>query len=181
MDTASRFAPELRTSTVNILTPLGWLQGGFHIPKLQSLLDFLAPGVTIIKCSRVRVPGESKTLAFLGLQRDAVHLIEPTQADEHIESPGAIGRTTARQVACLLPAGVLRGDLEVLVNVRVSDFLRQQQGMFVVRNAVLTPYGAEAGASASASTSASAARKFRTVILNPGAAVGVSEPEGTGN
>lgn len=174
MDTASRFTPELRTSPVNILTALGWLQGSFHIPKLQSLLDFLAPGVNIIKCSRVRVPGESKTLAFVGLQRDAVHLIEPTQADEHIESPGAAGRTTPRNVACLLPAGVLRGDLEVLVNVRVSDFLRQQQGMFMLRNAVLTPYGTDAGAAATF-------RKFRVVILNPGAAVGVSEPEGTGN
>jgi hypothetical protein len=170
---ASRFAPELRTCTASILTTLGWLQGTFHIPKLQSMLDFLAPGVNIIKCSRVRVPGESKTLAFVGLQRDAVHLIEPTQADEHVESPGAVGRTTTRSVACLLPAGVLRGDLEVLVNVRVSDFLRQQQGMFVLRNAVLLPYGAETGASA--------ARRFRTVILNPAAAVGVSEPEGTGN
>ncbi len=174
MDPASRFAPELRTSPVNILTALGWLEGSFHIPKLQSLLDFLAPGVSIIKCSRVRVPGESKTLAFVGLQRDAVHLIEPTQADENIESPGAAGRTTPRNVACLLPAGVLRGDLEVLVNVRVSDFLRQQQGMFMLRNAVLTPYGTDAGAAATF-------RKFRIVILNPGAAVGVSEPEGTGN
>ena len=172
MDPASRFAPELRTSTVNILTAHGWLQGRFHIPKLQSMLDFLGPGVNVIKCSRVRVPGESKTLAFLGLRRDAVHLIEPGQADEHIESPGAVGRTTPRNVACLLPAGVLRGELEVLVNVRVSDFLRQQQGMFLLRNAVLTGYAAEAGATP---------RKFRTVILNPSAAIGVSEPEGTGN
>jgi hypothetical protein len=169
---ASRFTPELRTSSANILTALGWMQGTFHIPKLQSMLDFLAPGVNVIKCSRVHVPGETKSLAFVGLQRDAIHLIEPTVPDEHIESPGSVGRTTTRAVACLLPSGMLRGDLEVLVNVRVSDFLRQQQGMFLLRNAVLTGYGAEAG---------TAPRKFRTVILNPSAAIGVSEPEGTGN
>jgi hypothetical protein len=170
---ASRYTPELRTTTANVLTSLGWLHGTFHVPRLQSLLDFLAPGVSLVKFSRVRIPNESKTLAFLGLQRDAIQLIEPTQPDEHIESPGAVGRTTPRTVACLLPSGILRGELEVLVNVRVSDFLRQQQGMFVLRNGVLAPYGTD--------PAASTARKFKAVILNPGTVIGVSEPEGTGN
>ena len=112
-------APQLRQSTANILTDLGWFAGTFHVPLHQSLVDFLAGGVGVIKATRVRIPGEESRLPFVGIRRDSILGVEPTQGDELIETAGSIGRTTTRRVGCLLREGLLTGALEVLVNVRV--------------------------------------------------------------
>jgi hypothetical protein len=37
-------APQLRQSTANILTDIGWFAGTFHVPVRQSLMDFLSGG-----------------------------------------------------------------------------------------------------------------------------------------
>jgi hypothetical protein len=70
-----------------------------------------------------------------------------------------------------VPAGEVRGTLEVLVNVRVSDFLRQQAtNLLVLRSCVFTPHGAPVGSPE--------IRRSRTVLVNLGATVGVAEWEG---
>lgn len=158
----------LRLSTANILTDLGWMAATFHVPVRQSLMDFLAPGVQVVKCTRVRVPNYQDRIPFVGLRRDAIFVIEPTQGDELVETAGSVGRTSEHEVGCLLPVGILRGTLEVLVNVRVSDYLRQQPGLVVLRDCQLTPFGEAAG---------SPPRKMRTVILNMGRVTGMAEWE----
>lgn len=162
-------APPLRKSTANVLTPLGWVHGTFHIPQYQSLLDFLAPTVQVVKFTRVLLPQATEPIPFVGLRRDSVILIEPTQADEPIEVAGGVGRSTPHEVGCLLPIGILRGTMEVLVNMRVSDFLRQQPGFAALRRCVLTPYG---------DADPTKARRLATAVVNLAQAVGVSEWEG---
>jgi len=44
-------APQLRQSTANILTDIGWFAATFHVPQHQSLVDFLAGGVGVIKAT----------------------------------------------------------------------------------------------------------------------------------
>ena len=39
--------PQLRQSTANILTDLGWFAATFHVPQHQSLVDFLIALVNI--------------------------------------------------------------------------------------------------------------------------------------
>ncbi len=162
--------PPLRKTTADVLTPLGWLHGTFQVPQYQSLLDFLAPNVQVIKFTRVLLPQEKESIPFVGLQRESVILIEPTQPDEPVEAAGSLGRTTPREVGCLLEVGMLRGTLEVLVNVRVSDYLRQQPGFIVLRRCVLTPYGEAAGSAQ--------ARRISTAVVNLARVVGVSEWQG---
>jgi hypothetical protein len=99
-------------------------------------------------------------------------LIEPTLSDELVEAPGSVGRTTPREVACLLPGARLRGRLEVLVNVRVSDFLRQQASLIVMRGCILAPYGEP--------LESPKARQLGTVVVNLASAVGVAEWEWLG-
>ena len=164
-------APQLRLSTANILTDLGWLAGTFHVPQRQSLMDFLGSGVGVIKCTRVRVPGEETRLPFVAIRRDAVLVIEPTQGDELIETAGSIGRTAPHRIGCLLPAGILTGALDVLVNVRVSDFLRQQPGLALLHDCRLAPYGQ--------SQDAPQTRRLRTAIVNLSRVTGIAEWEGT--
>jgi hypothetical protein len=162
-------APHLRQSTANILTDLGWFAGTLHVPQHQSLIDFLSGGPGVIKATRVRIPGEEARLPFVGIRRESILLVEPTQGDELVETAGSIGRTTTRRVGCLLPDGLLTGALEVLVNVRVSDFLRQQPGLVALSDCRLAPYGQPADSSR--------ARKLRIVLVNLSRVPGVSEWE----
>jgi hypothetical protein len=159
--------PPLRLSSVNLLTDLGWWAGTFHVPGRQSLVDFLAPGSHIVKLTRVRVPDESERLPFVAVRRDSIIVVEPTQSDELVDTPGSGGRTSSHRVGCLLPAGMLHGTLEVLVNVRVSDFLRQQPSIAVLRECVLVPYGQ--------APDSNQARKLRMVLVNLGRVTGVAE------
>jgi hypothetical protein len=153
-------APRLRQSTANILTDLGWFAGTFHVPVHQSLVDFLGTGVGLIKATRVRLPGEEARLPFLGIRRESILVVEPTQGDELVETAGSIGRTTTRRVGCLLPEGILTGAFEVLVNVRVSDFLRQQPGLVALSDCRLVPYGQP--------VDSPKARKLRVALVNLG-------------
>jgi hypothetical protein len=164
--------PQLRRVTANVLTDLGWLSGVFNLPPHQSLIDFLAPGVQVIKFTAVRLPNTADEIPFVALRREAVRLIEPTLSDEFIEAPGSTGRTTPREVACLLPGGRLGGTLEVLVNVRVSDFLRQQASLIVMRHCILAPYGEP--------FESPKARQLGSVVVNLASAIGVAEWEWSG-
>ena len=126
----------------------------------------------MIKFTNVRLPNTMDEIPFVALRREAVRLIEPTLNDELVEAPGSTGRTTPREVACLLPGSRLRGRLEVLVNVRVSDFLRQQASLIVMRQCVLAPYGEP--------LESPKARQLGTVVVNLASAVGVAEWEWLG-
>lgn len=159
--------PPLRLSTVNVLTELGWCAGTFHVPGRQSLVDFLGPGNHIVKLTRVRIPDESERLPFIGLRRDAIMVVEPTQPDELVDTAGSIGRTSVHRVGCLLDQGMLHGTLEVLVNVRVSDFLRQQPGLAVLHDCTLVPYGQP--------PDSTRARRIRRAVVNLSRVTGVAE------
>ncbi len=161
--------PPLRKVTANVLTDLGWLHGTFHLPPHQSLVDFLAPGVQVIKFTRVQLPQTTDLIPFVALRREAVVLIEPTLGDDLVETAGSTGRTSPRDVICLLAAGQVRGTLEVLVNVRVSDFLRQQASLIVLRRCVFVPYGEP--------ESSPKTRQLGCVIVNLSAAIGVAEQD----
>jgi hypothetical protein len=119
----------------------------------------------------VLLPGAREPIPFVGLRRESVSVIEPTQPDEPVEVPGSVGRTTPREVGCLLPVGLLRGVLEVLVNVRVSDYLRQQPNFVVLRRCTLTNYGEPADAPRG--------RKMATAVVNLAQTLGVAEWQGS--
>jgi hypothetical protein len=159
--------PPLRVSSVNVLTDLGWWAGTFHVPGRQSLVDFLAPGNQVVKLTRVRIPNENERLPFVAVRRESILVVEPTQADELVDTAGSGGRTSSHRVGCLLPVGVLHGTLEVLVNVRVSDFLRQQPGLAVLHDCALVPYGQP--------PDSSQARKLKLALINLGRVPGVAE------
>ena len=107
------------------------------------------------------------------LLRDLSHPLDPIFSPANVavigatETPGSVGRTSTHQVGCLLPTGILHGSLEVLVNVRVSDFLRQQPGMAVLRECTLVPYGQP--------LDSTQARKIRCALVNLSRVSGVAE------
>lgn len=162
--------PEQRKVAASLLTDLGWANGTLHLPSLQTLLDYLNSTGPMVKCTRVRLPTRPDTVNFVGFRREAVHLVAPSM-EELIEPPGAVGRTTERDVTAILPAGELQGKLEVLVNLRVSDFLRQQTSLAVMRRCVFRPHGA---------TDPAQERRLAVAIVNMARVLGVAQLEGSG-
>ena len=159
-------APRLRKVVANILTDGGWVHGTFQVPERQSLMDYFAGGVQLVKTTRVRFPGEREVFPFIAIRRDAIHLIEAA-SDDAIEAPGVGGHTTPHRVSVFLLSGLLHGNLEVLVNVRLSDYLRQQTGLLVLRDCQLVSYGEPEGSPQ--------ARKMRVALLNMSRVIGVGE------
>jgi len=157
--------PEQRRATAAVLTAMGWMQGTFHLPPMQTWFDFLAGGAPVLKLTRVRLPVNAPLMPFLALRRESLHLLAPT-IDEMVELEGAQGRTTPRQVEILLPGGWLRGRIDVLVNLRVSDYLRQQTALAVVRDGVFSPHG---------SNDPAHARKLPVAIVNLSEVAGVAQ------
>lgn len=172
MATAAPTAPTLRQVTAEVLTPVGWMNGTFRVPPQQPFLDFLTLGtlgVQVIKFTRVRVPNETDIVPFVALGRESVILVAPTLSRELIEPEDGGGFTRAREVACLLTVGVLRGSLDVLANVRLSDDLERRGHLIVLRRCVLAPYGG--------TLNAPTARSLSTVIVNLSQTIGVSESQ----
>lgn len=155
----------LRQVAVDLLTPLGWLNGTLHVPSHLPLEEHLALGRHDLKVTGVAVPDEPDRLRFLALRRDAVVIVAPSLADD--EEDPASEYTGTRQVACLLPAGMLRGTLRVFVNLRLSDHLQQQGQLITLRHCLLAPYGATAHSPG--------ARTLHTAIVNLRHAIGISE------
>ncbi len=169
MAIAAPTAPRLRQVTADVLTPVGWMNGTFRVPPQQPFLDFLTLGtlgVQILKFTRVRVPNEPDVVPFVALRRESVILVVPTLTKDLIEEPDA-GFTRARDVACLLPGGVLRGTLDVLANIRLSDDLERRTHLVVLRRCVLAPYGG--------TLNDPSARALPVAIVNLTQAVGISE------
>ncbi len=158
--------PELRKVPVELLSPVGWLSGMFHVPVHQTLVEFLSLTSRQVKLTRVRVPNEPDPRPFVALQRAAIILVAPS-LDDGVEARPDPGYTALREVACLLPTGILRGSLAVLLNMRLSDHLQQQGQLLTLRRCLLSPYGQTA--------LSPDARSLTTVIVNLDAALGVSE------
>ena len=157
---------DLRKVPVELLSPMGWLSGLLHVPRHQTLVEFLSLAPRLVKLTTVRIPQETEVRPFVALQRDAITLVAPS-LDDGVETPRDQSFTALREVACLMPVGVLRGSLAVLLNMRLSDHLQQQGPLITLRHCLLTPYGETA--------KSPLARAFSTVIANLEAVLGVSE------
>ena len=163
---AAASRPRLRKVPIEALTALGWLNGTLHVPSHLALSEFLALGSQPLKLTDAQVPNEADRLAFVALRRDAVMLAVPGLAEEG-ESAEASAYTSALQVACLLPMGMLRGTLRVIYNLRLSDHLQQTGHLLTLHRCLLAPYGGTANSPG--------ARGLHAAIVNLNHALGISE------
>jgi hypothetical protein len=158
--------PRLRKVPIEALTGLGWLSGTLHVPSHLALSEFLALGSQPLKLTDTQVPNEADRLSFVALRRDAVVLAAPALAEEG-EGTETSAYTSALQVACLLPMGMLRGTLRVIYNLRLSDHLQQTGHLLTLHRCLLAPYGGTANSPG--------ARGLHAVIVNLNHALGISE------
>ena len=147
--------PNLRREAIEVLTPLGWLHGTLHVPTHLALGEHLLLTTQALKLTGVSVPGEPDRLRFLALHHTAVMLVAPALA---AEEPAPSEHMGAREVACLLPSGILRGTLLVHASLRLSDYLALEGPWFTLRHCLLAPFGG--------TTDSAGARSLHTAIIN---------------
>ncbi len=128
-----------RRVEAEVLLPAGWLDGTFVVPETQSLQDFLEHSGTFLKLTDARVPGHNEIVPFFAVQRGAVELIAPKTEDARIETEGGAGHTAPWSISCLFHRGAVHGNLDFLMNLRLSDYLRQQTGFLLLREANWVP------------------------------------------
>jgi hypothetical protein len=128
-----------RQVEAEVLLPAGWLDGTFVVPESQSFQDFLEHSGTFLKLTDARVPGHDAIVPFFAVQRGAVELIAPKTDDSRIETAGAAGHTAPWSISCLFHRGAVHGNLDFLMNLRLSDYLRQQTGFLLLREASWVP------------------------------------------
>jgi|KBSSwiStaDraftv2_1062776.scaffolds.fasta_scaffold92853_3 hypothetical protein len=130
-----------RSVSAEILLPAGWITGTFVVPENQSFIDFLAHSGAFLKLTDALVPGHQDVVPFFAIQRGAVQLIVPSSDDDRVVTPGSMGITAPWSISCLFERGAVHGSLDFLMNQRLSDFLKQQTGFLVIREARWTPIG----------------------------------------
>ena len=138
--------PAQRVAPSRVFTPAGWLTANFHITAQTPFLPFLNRTGDFFTLTDVKMPGHSKPLPFLALQRSATILIVPPN-DEKLTGSAPEATETTHQISCLLERGVLMGTLELPSALRVSDYLMHQAGFIVLRDCTLgldEPRGIEA-------------------------------------
>lgn len=131
--------PPLRAVTCDCLTAAGWLSGAFHVPMQQGFGDYLQHGGAFLPMTDVILPGEDRPRPFFALQREDIRMALPDPAQATIETLPPGGFTSPWSVSCLLPEGVIEGQIDFLTNQRLSDHLRVSRGYVVVREARWAP------------------------------------------
>jgi len=159
--------PEHKRLAARIYTPSGWIVGNFHVPQGRQLLPFLNETKQFFTLTDVQLPGHTRPLSFLAVQRSATILVVPAEA-ENIGGD-VTGVATTHQVSCLLHGGLLMGALRLPSTVRVSDHLMATAQFFLLRDCTIGLDDPQRGGSVEAT---------RLVLVNASRLVGVAEVEG---
>ena len=107
-----------------VYTSAGWIEGAFRVPPIHAFGDWLDHGGHFFKLVDVTLPGAGHPIPFFALHRDAVVFAAPKSALERPErSRYLMQNTRSHRVTVLLTCGILEGTIDVLADVRVSDFL----------------------------------------------------------
>lgn len=127
--------PPQRRVLTRIYTPTGWVRGTLHVSENQPLLGFLnddGPHRQFFSLTEAVLPGQSKPLPFLALQRHAAILV--VAEDDHIRPKADTSGWEQHRVSCLFQGGLAMGTLTVPEGVRVSDHLMADDQFFALEH-----------------------------------------------
>jgi hypothetical protein len=152
--------PPQQLLRARVLTGAGWLEGSFHLGKLNGLGDYLANHewypLTDVVMAKVG------TMPFLALSRRQTSLVvapSDTVAPAHGVEHRAVSTTL------LLPDGAVDGKLELAAGMRLSDHIDRAKGFLLLEDANVKVWAD------------SLAHYFDRLFVNPQRLVGVTEPE----
>ena len=146
-----------RAAAARVFTGAGWLEGTFHLGKLDSFAEYLAHHtwypMTEVAMTKVGM------MPFFALAREATVLVAPRH-----DVPQLVGGPRQPLKATLIfQGGSIDATVELPANLRLSDFVGRAVGFLPVRNATVRVW-ADHGA-----------QSYERLFVNPARLVGVTE------
>jgi hypothetical protein len=129
------YKPSQRSLHGSVLSSGGWMTGTFHVAEKSSFIDWLNLDVEFVRLTNVRMPGRFDSLEFLAVQRAAIMVVVPDEADPPLGP--VVKRTVWHRVAFLLEMGIVEGSLELLEHIRISDYFVHEDGFVTLRDCIL--------------------------------------------
>ena len=130
-------APPVRSVAVRVLTPIGWMQGVFVLPRMHAFVDFVEHAGPFLRIHDVRLPGRKDAVRTFVMQRNAVLLVVPEDAEHLEKAEMTASAKVAHRVSCLMEHGVVHGKLVIVADVAIGDFLLHHSGFVVLRDCVI--------------------------------------------
>ena len=127
------YKPEQREVKVEILSRQGWISGGIYIGKVNLFQDAINAMPNILKVTDACFQ-DGRTLPFLALHHKAVEVIVPCKEGLDTVARKQPGEPVKKRVECFVNEGIIEGDLHTGPNLRVSDFLANCKGYFLMHN-----------------------------------------------
>ncbi len=131
------YHPPQRSVGAFILSLDRWMRATFHLAKVHAFEEHLARDRSFFPLTNVTL-GPGAPLRFLALRASAAHLVVPEVPDPELHLQAAAG-AHAREVSCYLERVAVHGTLELLPDVRTSDFLANQTGFILLRDCRIVP------------------------------------------
>ena len=123
-----------RRMAAHIYMELGWMTGAFHVDEGRYFTEWINRPVSFIPLTDALIPNRQEAIPFFALQKDAAHLIVPNEDDGLLEPAITPGGKARREISCMLPLGFVNGEVHMISNMRVSDFLTHHPGFFPLYN-----------------------------------------------
>jgi hypothetical protein len=129
------YRPPQRVVPARILTPSGWIQGSFHVPRMQSFVEFLSQPSRFFTLTGVVLGASKRQVPFLALRRSAAAIVVPACDERRLLLAQEPPNAALRDVTCVLDVGTVSGRLRVPPHLRVSDYLAHGAGFLLLRAA----------------------------------------------
>ena len=130
--TTTGYRPEQRIVEVEALTPKGWISARIHIGKINLLLDAMNAAPAFLRLTQVTFQ-DGHFVSFLALRRNAVQVLIPHEPSDQLARQNP-AETAVKRIGCVMPYGHIEGDLRLLPDIRVSDFLVKCKGFVLLNN-----------------------------------------------
>jgi len=163
------YQPDRRDVRCRILTPAGWIEGTFRVPRIRAFVEHVAALHEFEVLTDVVFLGSGHRESFFDLCLDAAMVIVPPEGEGEPAMPIAEDKRVSREITCLLTMGQLRGRIDLVENVRISDFFRSRKGYVLLRDCRFVP---------NTDGTEPESEPHRSVIVRTPAIIGVTEPSG---
>lgn len=126
------YQPKQRIVPVDILSIRGWISAKVHVGEVNFFLDAINTIPYFLRLSEVRME-KGNRLDFLGLQRHGTQIIIPRESGDMVARVNPAEKVVKR-VVCFLQREQIEGDLRLLPDIRVSDYLAKCSSYFALYN-----------------------------------------------
>ena len=142
-----------------------WISGTVSLPTQRRLFETLNGKEPFLRLTGAAAEGAGEALSFLALRLSDLAFVIPSDASEIAPQGPGVGRFSARRLTFLMRGGAIKGTVEILANLRVSDYLMNATGFIAVRDCRLQMSGA----------GGRPGEAIELVFVNTGCVLGVSE------